>query len=145
METIRRQIGPHQIEIQGDLMRVRPCGPYLPAEAREFLELSDSIYRQHGSLYTLSDMTQAETPGPETRRILATWPYLGDYVSIMYGTKLNLVQRAMLQLVESAYRILTPLTSRRNMTLHFCATEAEALQFLEQHRQNRSPRGEPKQ
>lgn len=139
MDTIRRQIGPHQIEVQGDLLRARQCGPYLPAEAREFLELSDQIYRQHGSLYTLTDVTQAQTPGPETRRILATWPYLGDYVSVMYGVKLSLAHRAIMQLADSAYRLLTPVSRRRNMTLHFCATEAEALQFIAQHRQNRRP------
>lgn len=132
MEITRRKIGPHEIEIEGDVMRVRPVGPYLPDEAREFLTLSDEIYRKHGSMFSLADLGRAEPPGPETRRILVTWPYLGEYVSVMYGA--SMAQRAIMRLISGAHRLIGSKTAPR---VEICASEAEALQCIETYRRRR--------
>jgi hypothetical protein len=128
MEISRRKIGQHEVEIEG-VMHVRLGGPYLPEEAREFLSLSDEIYRKHGSMFTLADLAQADPPGPETRRILVTWHYLGEYVSVMYGA--SVTQRAILRLIAGAHRLLGAKTTPR---IEICSTEAEARLFIEQYR-----------
>jgi hypothetical protein len=133
MDIIRRKIGLHEVEIEGDIMHVRLGGPYLPEEARQFMTLSDQIFREHGSIYSLADLASAQPPGPETRRVLATWPYLGEYVSVMYGA--NLVQRAILQLLSSAKRLLS---STPTPLVQLCATESEARQFIADHRRLRA-------
>jgi hypothetical protein len=104
MAIVRHKIGPHEVDVEGDVMHVHMRGPYLPDEARQFLRLSDQIFREHGTMYSLANMAGAPTPSPETRRVLATWEFLGDYVSVMYGV--GTVQRAILSLILSAQRLL---------------------------------------
>lgn len=131
MDIVRRKIGSHEVEIEGDVMHVRFRGPYRPDDAREILTLSDQIFREHGTMFSLADLAYAQQPGPETRRVLATWPYLGEYVGIMYGA--SVAHRAVIRLVASAHRLLRPARTPTPL-IEICATEADARQVVDRHR-----------
>ena len=102
--TIPSQIGPHQVHVQDDLLFIRFIGPYLPEEARQVLALADQMYRTYGGCYMLADVRQGGPPGPETRRVIGTWPYLGTYVAALFGV--NSAIRVLTTLLVGAQRLL---------------------------------------
>ena len=130
MDIARHHIGPHEVFSEGDILRVRFNGGYAPEEARQIMSLVDQLFRAHGAVYMIGDLTASALPGAETRRVLATWPYQLGYVAVMIGT--NLAQRAFMQLIISAERMLN---KSPKLLLQVCATEADALAFIAQHRQ----------
>ncbi len=134
MPPARPQVGPHDVEIEHNVMHIRFRGPYVVDEARQFLQLCDELFRTHGAVYILTDVKNTAPPGPETRRILATWPYLGEYVSAIYGV--GAVQRAVMLLTASVHRLLGVTTTAPLYRMF--ATEAEARQFIDQHRSRQS-------
>ena len=97
-------IGPNQVQIEGKVLHVKLIGPYLVEHAREILTLTDRIYREQGMVLMLLNLAESIPPGPETRKLLATWPVAGPYPVVIYGA--GILQRAALQLVLSAMRLL---------------------------------------
>lgn len=134
MGIIRYNIGPHEIEVDRDVVHVRFGSPYLPEDARQLMTLSDQIFREYGSMFWISDLSHGQMPGPETRRVVATWPCLGEYVSVAYGA--GLMSRTMIQLIISANRLLG---SASTMRVEVCATEPEARQLIAQLRRRSNP------
>ena len=132
MDIARHHIGSHEVFSEGDILHVRFCGMYAPEQARQIMSLLDQVFRAHGVAYLLGDVSASPLPGPETRRVLATWPYQRGYMGVMIGV--NLAQRAFLQLMLSAERMLN---KSPKLLLQICATEADALAFIAQHRQQR--------
>jgi hypothetical protein len=134
MDIIRYSIGPHEVIIEGDLLVLRFVGPYLPDEAKQILTLTDQVFRKQGSVYYVANVTRGDMLGPQTRRVLATWQYLGQYTAVMVGT--SLAQRAVLALVSSAQRLLS---SKPSPFIHFCATEQAARELIAKLREARLP------
>lgn len=97
-------IGPHAVSQHGSLLHVRFAGPYLPEQAQQILSLADQLYRAYGGAYLLADVSRNPPPPPETRRVIARWPYLGRYVAALYGA--NAAIRVMTTLMLSAQRLL---------------------------------------
>ena len=133
MDIARHLVGSHEVFSEGDILWVRFRGVYAPEEARQIMSLVDQLFRAHGAVYMIGDLSASALPGAETRRVLATWPYQLGYVAVMIGT--NLAQRAFLQLIISAERMLN---KSPKLLLQLCATEADALAFVTQHRQQHS-------
>lgn len=130
MDIARHHIGSHEVFSEGDILHVQFRGVYAPEDARQIMSLGDRVFRDHGAVYLIGDLSASALPGAETRRVLATWPYQLGYVGVMIGT--NLAQRAFLQLIVSAERLLN---KSPKLLIHICATEADALAFIAQHRQ----------
>lgn len=123
------QVGGHAAWLEGDILGVRFVGPYLPEEARQILSLADQIYREHGRVFLLADVSQSVPPGPETRRIIGTWSYLGRYAAVAFGA--NLAIRTIFRLVVSAQ---SALGYRSPILTHIAASEAEARTWIAEQR-----------
>lgn len=125
MSSIQCNLGRHQVAIEQDVLRARIIGPILPEAARELLQLVDQQFRAHGRVFFLVDVSGSDLPGPESRRAVASWPFLGRYVIVMFG--LGTLSRAATQLILSAQRVLgDPVRP----TVHFCSSESEAHALL---------------
>ena len=125
MSSIRCSIGRHQIWVEQDVVRAHIIGPILPDAATQLLQLADQQFREHGRVFLFVDVGDSDLPGPETRRVIASWPYLGRYVAVMFG--LGTLSRAATQLILSAQRVLG---GPVRPTVHFCSSESEAHAML---------------
>ncbi len=124
-----QQIGSHAVSVDEDVMVVRYQGEYLAEDARQILTLADQIYSAHGRVFLLADVTHTNMAGPETRRIVATWNYLGNYHSVVFGASLAI--RTIIQLMMAAQRTLG---SGPPFVATVKATEAEARAWVEEER-----------
>jgi len=123
-------IGPNQVQIEGKVLHVKLIGHYLAEHAREVLTLADRIYREQGMVFMLLNLAESIPPGPETRKVLATWPVAGPYPVVIYGA--GILQRAALQLVLSAMRLL----ARGSIPeVHVVSTESAARAWIAKHPQ----------
>lgn len=127
-----QQLGHHPMQIEGDVVFVRFQGPYAPAEARQLLLLADEIYRRHGLMFLLADITSAVPPSAETRRIIAECKPVGRYQAALFGGSIALV--AATRLMMTAQRLLG-----RGLTIefHLLQTEAEARAWIAEQRRLR--------
>lgn len=125
MSSIEYNIGRHLVGFEEELLVVRLVGPYLPEAATQLLQLVDQQFREHGRVFLVVDVSESDLPGPETRRVIASWPYLGRYVAVMFG--LGTLSRAATQLILSAQRVLG---SSVRPDVHFCSAESEAHALL---------------
>lgn len=121
MSAIQRNIDQHEVTVDGNFLRMRFIGPHLPQTATALLQLVDQLFRTHGSVFLLADVSQSDPPVPSTRHVIATWPYLGRYVVVVFG--LNTVQYAVTQLMLAAQRLLG---SANRPDVHLCRSEAHA-------------------
>lgn len=99
-----RKAGQQSFAVVDDVLWMKFQGEYTPDEARELLGIADDIYRKRGRVFLFADLTHLKVFGPETRRALATWKYLGTYTGVAFGVSLPL--RAIGQLVLGAQRLL---------------------------------------
>jgi hypothetical protein len=125
MSSIQCTIGRHQVLIEQDVLWARIIGPFLPDAATQLLQLVDQQFREHGRVFLVVDVSESDLPGPETRRVVASWPYLGRYVAVMFG--LGTLSRAATQLILSAQRVLG---GPVRPDVHFCSSESEAHALL---------------
>jgi len=125
MSSIQCTIGRHQVLIEQDVLWARIIGPFLPDAATQLLQLVDQQFREHGRVFLVVDVSESDLPGPETRRVVASWPYLGRYVAVMFG--LGTLSRAATQLILSAQRVLG---GPVRPDVHFCRSESEARALL---------------
>jgi hypothetical protein len=125
MSRIQCSIGRHQVLIEHDVLSVRIMGPFLPDAATQLLQLADQQFREHGRVFLVADVSESDLPGPETRRVVASWPCLGRYVAVMFG--LGTLSRAATQLILSAQRVLG---GPVRPTVHFCSSESDAHALL---------------
>ena len=100
-------------------------GPFVPEAATQLLQLADQQFREHGRVFLFVDVSESDLPGPETRRVMASWPYLGRYVAVMFG--LGALSRAATQLILSAQRVLG---GPVRPVVHFCSSEFAAHALL---------------
>ena len=128
MDSPTFHIGPNQVQITGKVLHVKLIGPFLVEHARELLTLPDRIYREQGMVFMLLNLAESIPPGPETRKLLATWPVAGPYPVVIYGA--GMLQRAALQLVLSAMRLLA---RGAIPEVHVFSSEAAARAWIAKH------------
>ena len=128
MDSSAFNIGPNQVQIDGRILHVKLVGPYLAEHARDVLTLADRIYREQGMVFMLLNLAESIPPGPETRKLLATWPVAGPYPVVIYGA--GMLQRAALQLVLSAMRLLA---RGAIPEVHVFSSEAAARAWIAKH------------
>jgi hypothetical protein len=125
VSSIHYNLGRHLVCFEEELLVVRLIGPYLPEAATQLLQLVDQQFHEFGRVFLLVDVTQSELPGPETRRVVASWPLLGRYVVVLFG--LGMLARGATQLILSAQRALG---STPGPDIHYCSSEPEARALL---------------
>lgn len=129
------QINRHEVRLEGDILRVRFVGPYLPDEASRILTLADEIFRRHGRVFLLADVAASGPPGPETRRVIGTWNFLGRYAAVAFGA--SLAVRTVFHLVVGAQRALGHTSP---MLTHISTAEPEARAWIDAQRRQQVSR-----
>lgn len=120
-------IGRHQVQVLGDSILMRYHGPYLPDDARRLLPIVTRVGKQHGRVRLLLDLSDAEGPSPETRRILTEWRADGfSCLALYFGA--SFVNRGFLRIIHAAMRLV----GHTDVENHHFATESEALSFWSQ-------------
>jgi hypothetical protein len=128
------QIGPHLTRLEGDTLCVKLIGVYSAVEALQILTIHDALHARYGRTYSLCDLSEVLPPPPETRQLIASWPFRGIYAMSAYG--LTRPIRAIMQLMVAARRML----SRPALEVHAAEDEASARRWIAEHRRNvRSP------
>ncbi len=125
-----QQIGLHLTQLEGDTLCVKLIGVYSADEARQILTLHDALHAQYGRTYMLCDVSKVLPPPPETRKLIANWPFRGTYAMSAYG--LTLPIRAIIQLMVAARRLL----SKPTLEVHMAQDEASARRWITEHRRN---------
>ena len=122
-------VNKHLVRVEDDLIFVRFMGRYEPDDAKMILTLMERIYHERGSVFFLGDLTQAETPGPATRRLIAEWVYPWDVLTASYfGASWTL--RAVATLIHSAVHLMR----RKPVSTFYAKTEAEARAWIDEQR-----------
>src|SRR5262249_12471695 len=120
------RIGPHLVTVEGDTVHIRFHGPYLPAEAKQVVSLIGNILLEQSAVYLLIDLSRADMPSMETRRVLSQAPASVQAItSVYYGV--NFFTRAMAVLI---HRMLT-LVSKRDFKVFFATDESDGRRILE--------------
>lgn len=122
------RLGEQFIRIEEDLICTRFVGTYTPDEANRLLSLCDELHRKYGRVYMLSDMSAMKPPPPETRKILAKWPLVGNYALVAYGV--GRPMRVIIQLVLAGRRLL----GMGDFDVHVAADELSGRQWIAEHR-----------
>lgn len=118
------RIGPHPLWIDGDTLYMKFNGVLTLDEARQMMTRCDEVCRQHGWVFMLADLTDADPAGLDARKLIATWPLLGRYAIAAYG--MSTPVRAIMQLMRAARRLL----GRQQLDSYAAADEAAALQWI---------------
>ena len=130
MNSATFTIGPNQAQIAGKVLHLKLIGPYQVEFAREIMTLADRIYRERGMVFMLLDVSEAIPPGPDGRKLVATWPVAGPYPMLIYGA--SVLKRAAMQLISSASRLISRGAA---LQVHFFASEAAARAWIAKHPQ----------
>lgn len=118
------------MQVQGDLIRIRFQGPLLPEDAQQITELVDRAGSEPGRhVFFIADLRDSGPPGPEARRVFASWRLQSHFFTVYFGAVLQ--QQAFAALVESAMHTLGGKATRGR----FVETEAQALAAVEEERQ----------
>lgn len=102
--TYPERIGRHLIQVEEDVLLGKFFGVYELEDARQILGICDDLFRRHGTVFMLGDLSGVEPPPPEARKLIARWPLLGRYVLVGYG--LSVAIQAIIRLMSSARRLL---------------------------------------
>jgi hypothetical protein len=128
------QIGPHIIEVEGDIVIARPDGPFKLEQIIQFFPLLEKVLSEHGRCFTISDLRKPVSFPAETRRSAIEWSK--NHVvagSVMFGT--SMTARVTLTLMIRATALLT----RRPAPLEAVSTEEEARAWVAARREKLFP------
>lgn len=119
----QHHVGPHVIEITGDVRLIRVNGPLTEAHLRTFFALGHAQLQRHGYYISICDTTLGTSMTPEARRANADWfsknpEMLG--ANIIFGA--GLATRVIITLITRA----TALLSRKPLNIEFVADEKAA-------------------
>lgn len=118
-------IGAHAVEVQGDVIRMQFHGMLLPADAQGLTALADRVgARPGGRVFFIANLRDAGPPGPEARRVFASWRPRYMFITVYFGAVLQ--QQAFAALIEGAMHAASGKPTRGR----FVETEAEALAFV---------------
>ncbi len=125
-------IGPHQVWRRGDLLEIRFAGPFTYEQVMQLRELMLAVRRDHPGCYMLADASGLTGITAEARRAMSDWSRSNPVERLsgagVYGV--NFAMRTLIMLTVSAVRFMT----RREVSLHFAADEAEALAWIAERR-----------
>lgn len=128
----QHHVGPHVIEITGDVRLIRVNGPLSEAHLRTLFALGRAQLQRHGYYISICDTTRGTSMTPEARRANAEWfsenpEMLG--ANIIFGA--GLATRVIITLITRA----TALLSRKPLHIEFVADEEAAFARAEIERQ----------
>ena len=131
METVRRQIGKHLIEIEDDVLISRMDGDFRLSDITEYYALCRELGRNR-VIYSIGDMTRAGGIEPEARRYaVENGKGLNFGGTVSFG--LNMPMRTLLTMLTRATQLLGR-TRDTGAQMSFVATEEEARSYISDRR-----------
>lgn len=115
-------IGPHSVEIEGDIITVRLRGDFELAHMQQWCGLADKVIAEYGGAFTISDFSTGGHFPPESRRYGSQWPNAGK----VWGSALVGSSLALRVLMTMIIRVSAVLRKQQGVPLISVATEAEA-------------------
>ena len=67
------QIGSHSVSLDGDVLKLKLRGTFLPDELRAVLQLAEQLIATKGHYFTIVDLSELATVPAETRRLSVEW------------------------------------------------------------------------
>lgn len=130
-----RPIGPHSLQLDGDLVWLRVHGAFTVADCEAVFAIVEKVLEQHGRFFLLGDLSQTEVMAAATRRWIADWSRVHGQPlgAAFYGA--GLLVRTFAMMLHRA----TNLISSKTAPLFFGRTEQEALDWLAPLRQSAAP------
>lgn len=124
-----RSIGPHLVEIDGDLVVCRNHGDFTLEHMKEVCALFAELLTQHGRLFSISDATKGADFKADARRYAAEWSKDHQVTgTVVFGT--STIARVTLTLMIRATAVLT----RKPRPLAFVETEEQARAWVKEQR-----------
>lgn len=128
-------IGPHSLQLDGELVWLRIRGAFTVAHCEAVFAIVEQVLAQHGRFFLLGDLSQTEVMAAPTRRWIADWSRVHGQPlgAAFYGA--GLLVRTFAMMLHRA----TNLISSRTAPLFFGRTEQEALDWLAPLRRRAAP------
>lgn len=123
-------IGPHSVEIEGDIITVRLRGDFELEHMQKWCGLADAVIAEHGGAFTISDFSAGGHFPPESRRYGSEWPNAGR----VWGSALVGSSLALRVLMTMIIRVSAMLRKQQGVPLVSVATEAEARAWVASQR-----------
>lgn len=123
------QFGPHQVEIDSDIVITRIHGNLTPEHMKEWCRIVDGVIAEHGEVFSIGDYHAAGSIPPETRRVVGEWPGAAQLRG-MAVVGANPMLRVIMTMIARAGALLR---NFRAPTV-FVATEAEARAWVKEQR-----------
>lgn len=128
---MRRDIGAHRVEVEGDLVWVTSAGRWSMEQTEQMLALWDEVKAAQGRLYYLGDFSAGMQFDAAVRRRLISWAKSNRFNALAFVVT-SLPVRALAMLVVRGAQLMNP----DSPTPTFCATLHEARQAIEHARQS---------
>lgn len=127
--------GPHRYFVEHDRIHWESYGAVAPEQAHSFAQLLIRMAAQHGKVYCLVDGRQMLPLPAESRRVYIGYlkQHQPRFALAIFGAPLHIRVAGML--VINAARLL----SLSALNVFYAATEAEALQYLQEQRVRSAP------
>lgn len=128
--SLSGRIGAHEVHVDRDLIRVTFHGVLLPEDAQQITELVDRVGSGQGNrALFIANLKDAGPPGPEARRVFASWRPQCHFFTVYFGAVLQ--QQTFASLIEATMHTLGGKATRGR----FVASEEEALAAVAEERQ----------
>ena len=124
------QVGPHSVEIDGDIITVRLRGNFKLEHMKQWCTIADRVIAERGGAFTISDFSAGGDFPPESRRYGSEWPNSGKvWGSVLVGSSL-----ALRVLMTMIIRVSAMIRKDRGVPLVSVATEADAHAWVSEQR-----------
>lgn len=129
---MRRDIGEHRIEVDGDLVIARSAGRWSQQQTAQMIAIWNEILDQHGRLYEVGDFSEGMELDSEVRRQLIDWTRTRHFTALALVVRSPAV-RALATLVIRGAQILHP----GGPNAEFFTTYEAAFAYIQQERSKR--------
>lgn len=127
-----RRIGPHALQIDGDLVTVHLVGEVSLDEMKGITAELEGVIAAHGRFGVLADVRELRSLSPAARRYAGSWKQvMSSYGSAAFGASLPI--RTIVSLLSHAMELFMKRTHRGR--LDFFKTEEEARAWLLKQRE----------
>lgn len=129
-------IGPHEVEIQGDLIKLVVHGPFTLADMQHFMPLREGQTATYGYVLLLIDLGDAVSLSAEARRYAADWNREAHGRAPILGANASFGGSAVVRGATALFQAVVKLVTGGGIHTHQARTEAEARAFLAEQRRS---------
>ena len=129
-------IGPHEVEIQGDLIKLVIHGPFTLDDMQRYMPLREAQTAANGYVLLLIDLNDAVSLSAEARRFAADRNREARARGPVYGANASFGGGALVRGATALFQAIVKLVTGGGIHTHQARTEAEARAFLDAQRRS---------